>query len=184
MKYVLSAILIFMVTAGLSYAQTKDLPIKLDKPDKAEKTSKKERPREKRSKKYSRMLNSLVVSSSRFVSDENQKAELIKIRDEYVFSLFEKENEYRKANSQILKSLSNADFNASKVKKEFTKTQALLSAIFDEYLEGLSALRKVIGNDNYNSLFTMAKGKDKRPKTDGEKKKDQEGSKKAGKEAR
>jgi len=174
MKYVLSAILIFMVTAGMSYAQTEDVPIKLEMPDKPEKTTKGGHFRAKQSKKYSRMLNSLVVKSSRFVKDENQKAELIEIRDEYVFNLVKKENEYKKANSEVLKSLSNADFKASKVRKEFKKAQALQISIFDEYVQGLSALKKVIGNDNYNSLFTMTKGKDKKPKADSEKKNDKD----------
>jgi hypothetical protein len=174
MKYVLSAILIFMVTAGMSYAQTEDVPIKLEMPDKPEKTTK---GGHFRAKKYSRMLNSLVVKSSRFISDENQKAELIEIRDEYVFDLAKKENEYKKANSEVLKLLSNADFKASKVKKEFKKTQALQSPIFDEYIQGLSALRKLIGNDNYNSLFTMTEGKDKKPKADSEEKNDKDVSK-------
>ena len=179
MKYVLSAVLVFMIASGLSYAQTDEPPIKPDMSDKVQKKAfKKEHHRGKRSKKYSGMLNSLVVRASSFASDEDQEAELIGIRDKYVFSLVEKENEYYKANSQILKSLSNADFDASEINKEFKKTQTLQEAIFNEYMEGLSALKKVIGDDNYNSLFTMTRDKGKKPKGDGEKKKDQEGSKK------
>ena len=178
MKYVLSTVLVFMLTAGISYAQTEELPIKLEKPDKIEKASKKER-RAKRSKQYSQMLNSLVTKSSSFVSNEDQKAELIEIRNEIVFPLVNKENEYKKANSEVLKSLSNADFNVSEVNKEFKKTQALQKSIFDQYVEGLKAIKKVIGNDNYNSLFTMTKGQEKMPKAGDEKKQDKEESTKA-----
>lgn len=177
MKYILSAILVFMVTAGISYAQTEEQPVKPDNTEKIDKTTKQERSRRMRSKSYSRRLNSLVARSSRLVSDQNQKTELIKIRDEVVISLSKKENEYRRANSRILQSLSNADFDASEVKKEFEKTQALQTAVFDEYLEGLSAIRKVIGNDNYNALYTWTKGQGKKPKADGEKKKDKDVSK-------
>ncbi len=174
MKYIISAILVFMVTAGISYAQTEEAPVKQDSSEKIEKPAKQERHRRMRSKPYSKRLNSLVARSSRVVSDKNQTAELVEIRDEVVASLVKKEREYRRATSQLLESLSNADFDTSKVKDEFKKTQDLQTAIFDEYLEGLSAIRKIIGNENYNALYTMHKGQGKKPKADGEMKNSEE----------
>lgn len=177
MKYVLSAILVIMVTVGISYAQPEEKPVNKSSTERIEKTTKQERHRRMRSKSYSRRLNSIVAKSTVMVSDQKQKAELMEIRDRVVASLAKKEKEYRLANAQIQKSLSNADFDAATVKKEFTKTQELQTAIFDEYLEGLSEIKKIIGDDNFNNLFTMTKGKYKKPKADGEKKKDADASK-------
>lgn len=177
MKYILSAILVFMVTAGMTYAQSEDQPVKTDDSEKIEKAVNQERPRRMRSRQYSRRLNSLIRKSSRVVNDKSQTDELVKIREEYVVSLDKKEGEYRSAQYQILESLSNADFDESEVKEEFKKTQVLQTAIFEEFLKGLDALKKVIGNENYNSLYTMRSWQGKKPKADGEKKKNEEESK-------
>ena len=177
MKYVLSAILVFMVTAGMTYAQSEEQPVKTDNSEKIEKTAKQERPRRMRSKQYSRRLNSLVKRSSRVINDKSQTAELVKIRDEYVVSLDKKEDEYRNAQFQILQSLSNADYDESEVRDEFKKTQVLQTAIFEEYLKGLDALKKVIGDENYNSLYTMRNWQGKKPKAEAEKEKNKEESK-------
>lgn len=177
MKYVLCAVLVFMVSAGMTYAQSEEQPVKTDNSEKIENTAKQERPRRMRSKQYSRRLNSLIKRSSRVINDKSQTAELVKIRDEYVVSLDKKEDEYRNAQFQILQSLSNADYDESEVKEEFKKTQVLQTAIFEEYLKGLDALKKVIGDENYNSLYTMRNWQGKKPKAEAEKEKNKEESK-------
>ena len=175
MRILIKSVLVLMLCTGFTYAQQiEDIPLKFETPDKSGKASKRARARGVHSRKYSKKLNSLIVRASEYASDENQQSELVKIRDEYVFSIVEKENKYKKANDEITNTLSYANFDTSNVKKEFKDTQSIQKAMFEEYLKGLSALRKLIGNDNYDNLFVSKNVKRKKPQAAEEKKEDSE----------
>jgi hypothetical protein len=151
MKYVLTSILALLVTVSFSYAQTDDTSIEIKKP------AAKQSPKGRQSRKYSRILSNLINKADRLEIDEKRKAELVKIRDEYVFAIIKQENELMNARATYMKSLSNADFDASKVKEEVKASQTIEEQIMYKLIGGMEALRKTVGSENYNSLFAGRK---------------------------
>ena len=153
MNYILAAVMAFTLVSGVSFAETEKTPKKQDNLEAVDKDPRFDHRQRRQSRIYSRTFKSVIMRSLELVSEEPQKEELMQIRDKYLGPIVDKQKELQMANRQVMQSVTNADFTDAEVKKEFEKSQALRAEMFNLYLSGLSDVKKVVGDENYNKLF-------------------------------
>lgn len=176
MNYLLAAVLAFTLTAGVTFAQNngaKGEPKLTQSVQKSEKNLDRGREKRRQVRLYSITFNRVVTRAMKLDLDDTQKEELRKINEQYLGPIVEKEKDLQSSRRTVMHSLTNPGFNEADVKKEFEKSQALRAEMFGEYVQGLNAVKEVVGDEDYSSLFPKrmtkqgkkgAHGKDKQKK--------------------
>jgi len=169
MKSVLIPLLIFVLTAGVAVAE------KQDKPKEPAEGFKKERVVKMRGGKYSRMFLSIVHRTKILDLDEEKNAEISKEGKKYLTSISKSEKESRNLQIAFMKELNGEEFDAAKLKTDIEEINKLDQQTADEFIDGLEAIRKIVGPENFakltpltkldrNALIELRQGASERPK--------------------
>lgn len=156
MNYILAAILTFTLSAGVTFAQNngaKGEPKLKQSSQKSELNPHQGREKRRQGRLYSITFNRVVSRAMKLDLDDAQKEELRKINDQYLGPIVEKEKELQSSRRTLMHSLTNPEFNEADAKKEFEKSQTLRAEMFDQYVQGLSAVKEIVGAEDYSGLF-------------------------------
>lgn len=151
MKFILFALAFFILAAGFTHAEKK------------EKTSnpasgfKKEKVVKMRSGKFSRIfLNMMHKARSLEISDEQQK-EINGIRRKYFDSIAGEEKKSRMLQRTFMKQLENKEFDPSELKTVSVEIQEANLKAADNFIEGITKLKEVVGSKNFAKLYPITK---------------------------
>jgi len=151
MKSVLIPLIIFMLTAGVAVAE------KQEKPQQPSEGFKKERVVKMRGGKYSRIFLSIVHRTKILDLDEEKTTEVNKVSKEYLLSINESEKESRSLQITFMKELNSEEFDAAKLKTEIEEINKLEKQAADKFVDGLGAIRKIVGPENFAKLTPLTK---------------------------
>jgi hypothetical protein len=151
MKSVLLPLLIIMLTAGVAVAE------KQEKPQQPSDGFKKERVVKMRGGKYSRMFLSIVHRTKILDLDEEKTIEVNKVGKEYISSLNESEKESRTLQIAFMNELNGEDFDEAKLKAEVDEINKLEKQSAYKFIDGLVAIRNVVGPENFAKLTPLTK---------------------------
>ena len=144
MRWVLFAILIFTLSAGLSYAQHKRDPARQFHPV--------YRTKAHGIGQYNVMLLDMLNGCEDLDLTDKQKKKIEEIRIKYLKPITEETTEYRKLRLSVYKSLQDPSFDTAKLKSELDKARALGKKMANQFVDGVSMLRDTLGPEKYKEL--------------------------------
>ncbi len=109
------------------------------------------------SDKYSKNLNMLIMRANSLGLDDKQVGELSAIQEKYVFPIIREESEFKISHLKIVKMLQDPDFDPKAVKEEMGASNKLHEKMTESYVDGLAAIRDVVGAQDFKRLRAMVK---------------------------
>lgn len=148
MRSVICAVLIFMLAAGLSYAQQKPTPPR--------QSYRGYTPAVRGIGHYNAMLESMLDISAGMELTDKQMKKMEEIRIKYLKPIAEEMREFRKLHLSIYKTLQDPSFDSAKVKSELDKADALSKKMAYQFVDGVSMLRDTLGPEKYKEMNTAS----------------------------
>lgn len=103
---------------------------------------------------YGMMIHHLLMKANNLELTDQQKKELSKINEMYLYPIIEKDADFRISHIKVMDMLHDPNFDPSKVKEQIKNSNDINLAMADLYVDGLVSIRKAIGVENFKKIMT------------------------------
>ncbi len=102
---------------------------------------------------YGMMIHHLLVQANNLELTDDQKKELSKINETYLYPIIQKDADFRISHIKIMDMLHDPSFDPAKVKEQIKNSNDINLAMADLYVDGLVSIRKAIGTENFKKIM-------------------------------
>ncbi|MGB7291724.1 MAG: hypothetical protein WBD99_06110 [Thermodesulfobacteriota bacterium] len=102
---------------------------------------------------YGMMIHHLLMKANNLELTDQQKNELSKINEMYLYPIVQKEADFKISHFKVMDMLNDPNFDPSKVKEEIKNSNDISLAMADLYVNGLVSIRKTIGLENFKKIM-------------------------------